>query len=271
MKSKITHILSSLGLDLNPKEIKIYLALLEVGTAAASTLGQRTHIHRSTAQYTCQQLVETGLARVIEKNNTFLYSAEPPERLLSLLDQQKEKIDQKQNQVEQILGDLKGLMNPHANIPKIQFFTGVDGIIELFEDILRTAPTILGALQINDDIHPDILHYIQTRYAPTRSKLGNEAWMLFNDNDKTRQYQEQDECMRRVSLLLPEKKFPFASCMHIYDGKVAFYSYQKNDLTGVLIENPLIYETQKSIFQLAWDQARSMPQNKQHKDKSLPD
>ncbi|GEM_PF-589543 len=272
MNPKITHILSSLGLDLNPKEIKIYLSLLEVGTAAASTLGQRTHINRSTAQYTCQQLVETGLARVIEKNNTFLYSAEPPERLISLLDGQKEKITQKQIQVEQILGDLKGLMNPYANTPKVQFFTGVEGIISMYEDILSEAKPLLGAVhRSKENNHPKIRAYLEKHYVPQRTCLKNPAWIIFNDTSDAKSYQEKDKEMKRISLILSEKDFPFQSSCHIYGDKVAFFRYKNDDLSGVIIQNPFVHATQKAFFQFAWDTARKQPQNKKYKDICLPD
>ena len=84
-----------LNLGLNKNEIKIYLNLLQIGTASASVLGQRTSITRSTAQYACQRLTTRGLFHKIEKNGTFLYTAESPEKLLILLQNEHDQLKKK--------------------------------------------------------------------------------------------------------------------------------------------------------------------------------
>src|SRR3989344_9271625 len=94
-------------LGLSKKEIAIYLALLSTGTAPASTLGKRTSITRSTAQYTCQQLHKQGLVQKVQKGNTYLFTPEPPEKLQLLLQKQKEALEQKEDRVNRIIGELK--------------------------------------------------------------------------------------------------------------------------------------------------------------------
>lgn len=257
-------------LGLNEKEIAIYLALLSVGSAPASVLGQRTTIKRSTARYTCQQLHRKGLVSRVQKGDTQIFSYEPPEKLKLLLQRKKQEIERKEGQVDRILGDLKRMINPQAVLPKMRFYEGVDGIIELFEDALKESSTIFGALTLNQTIHPDIQRYNLQKYIPKRKALGNPAWMIFNDNEVTKQYQKQDLEMNRKSLLVPYEAYPFDSCFHIYRNKVAFYSYTTQDMTGVVIENKIIHDAQLSFFRLAWERARQLEQNKQYSHLDLP-
>jgi len=111
---------------------------------------------------------------------------------------------------------------------------------------------------------------VEGRYVPRRIELGNSAYIIFNDNAMTKAYQKKDSQMHRTSLLVPEKTFPIHSCYHIYGNKVAFYSYAKNDMTGIIVENELIHESQMSLFRLAWKHASTLKQNSHYSDLGLP-
>ncbi len=260
---EIKETLESLGLS--DKEAQVYLALLPVGSAPASVLGNRTGINRSTAQYICQQLAKKGLIKALEKNNTFIYSPESPDKLLYLLNLQKAALEEKEHQTNRIIGDLKAMINPMAVLPKVKFFEGADGLIEMLEDVIQENKPLYGALQLDEQMDERILDYAINVYTPKRAALKNPAKFLFNDNKLTRDYQDNDSSVNRISLLLPVKEFPFEACCHIYGDKVAFYSYRKNDLSGVLIQNPQINKLMMSIFRAAWNYARGLKKNAVYK------
>jgi len=56
--------------------------------------------------------------------------------------------------------------------------------------------------------------------------------------------------------LIPENGFPFDNEINIYDDKVAIISYE--DSTGVIIQNEHISNTQKSIFNFAFEHAKTI-------------
>jgi len=261
---KKEEILESLGL--NNTELKIYLALLPVGSVPASMLGKRTGISRSTAQYACHNLQKKGLLKVFKKNNTFIYSPEPPEKLVFLLEEEKKEIEEKEENVKRIVGELKAMINPHAVMPKVTFYEGVEGLKDMLDDVLIENFPLYGVLKISEETDPEITDYLMNEYTQKRMKLQNPAFMLFNDNKMTHDYRKHDKAVNRISLLLPDKEFPFDSCCNIYGNKVAFYSYESHDLTGVLIDNEHVASTQLSIFKLAWDHARTFKTNQKHKN-----
>jgi sugar-specific transcriptional regulator TrmB len=131
----IPEILERMGL--NDKETAVYLALLSVGTAPSSALGKRTKLPKSTAHYTCQQLVKKGLARMVQKGTSFYFTCEPPEKLLQLLEKKRKDIDSLQEHVSGILGPLKNMISVFTSLPNIQYHEGESGIIELLDDILK--------------------------------------------------------------------------------------------------------------------------------------
>ncbi len=41
--------------------------------------------------------------------------------------------------------------------------------------------------------------------------------------------------------------------MNIYDGKVSYLTYVRNEIIGVIIENDYIYQMHNSMWNLVWD------------------
>jgi len=261
-------LLSSLGLE--HQEAKVYLAALTLGTSPASNIAKRTDMPRSTARYTCEQLSRKQLMIESQKGNTKLFTPENPEKLKKLLDLQVEEIETRGQRLDSSLQDLKRLYNPYTVLPKVRFYEGADGIMEMFEEFLEENTPFCGVTGGTGEVHPRIVKYLAERYVPKRQELKNPTWMLLNDSDRLESYRKNDASVNRISLVAPEKAFPFKSCCHIYGNKVAFYSYFVQDMTGVIIENAIIHETQLSLFRLAWSAARALPINKIHKDVELP-
>lgn len=259
----LTTVLQQLGL--NETEVKVYLALLPLGTVPASAIATRLAMPRSTAKYTCQQLVDIGLVTKLNKNNTFLFTAKDPENLYKILEKQKQEIMQKEYDIGRVLGELKKMFNPRSVLPKMQFFEGAENITKMLQDVLDEAKPLYGALHLDPQLHPTIATYFRDVYIPERKRKFFPSWMLFNDNGSTRDYREGDQLMNRISLLVPEKEFPFKICFHIYGDKVAFYSYKSPNLSGVIIQDSYIREMQFSLFKLAWNYARQLPDNENYR------
>jgi hypothetical protein len=268
MDAEIRSTLSELGLS--GKEIRVYLTLLSLGSAPASVLGKKTNIVRSTAKYTCEQLRRKKLVSVLTKNGTDWYTVEPPKKIFLLLEEQKHTLEQKTSAAQRILSSLEHLHHPQSTMAKVQFFEGVDGIIEMFDDVLITGETLFGAFRLGANIHLDILNYVKQTYIPKRKELENTAYMLVNENEATTAYRKRDAEMNRITLQMDKERYPFDTCMHIYGKKVAFYSYDEHDLTGVLIQNENIFHTQQALFRMAWELALMQPKNVQYSQIPLP-
>lgn len=100
--------LTSLGLT--PNESSVYIELLKLGSSPASILGRKTGLPRTTARFTCNQLYKKGLIHRIEKENSFIFSIDSPERLGHLLEQKELKLEQQKAELNRSLGEMKKLM-----------------------------------------------------------------------------------------------------------------------------------------------------------------
>ncbi|MCH2188554.1 hypothetical protein MK079_01850 [Candidatus Gracilibacteria bacterium] len=272
---KIEQTLENLGLNIN--EVKIYMLGLQTGPAAASILAKKCGLPRSTVQYTCQSLVKKGVFSLCPKGNSFIFSPEDPEKLQSLIDKQYNSLDSKVRDLQHIMGDLKDMINPHASMPKVKYYQGVDGMIEMLNDSMKEngnkkdiKSNIAYSIKASNlDINPEIMDYIEKTYVKNRIKNNVILKTILNEDDKNIQRQKEDKKANRISLLTPENLYHFPSTIQIFGNKVAFISSSKGDTTGVLIENSHISKSMLSIFKLAWDKARMLPINNQYKEIEL--
>ena len=134
-------------------------------------------------------------------------------------------------QFDSILTKLEKQVTPYAILPKVKYYQGVSGIIDIFEDVLMNNVTIYGSMKIDNNIHPEVLHYIDTIYTPKRKKLKIPTYAIFNNNSKMKSYMMADLEVNRHTLLLPESDYPFPGSCYIYGNKVAFFSFTKHNLS----------------------------------------
>lgn len=258
------------NLWLNDKEIKIYLTSLWVWQTSASILWQKNKIARTTAIYTCQSLVEKWLMNAVQKWNSFLYSPEPPEKLLSMVNKEYSVVEKKMSDTQRIMWELNNLMNPNAKLPKVKYFSGSEGMIDLIDDIFTTKFTHLyWVMEYIDDMPKEVMEYIKKEYIPKRKKMKIVSRFIMNNNKKSIDYAGEMKWLDRIILFADKKEFPFSWYMQIYWNKVALFSYKKWDMSWILIENEYIKNMLFSIFKISWDACRHLEINKQNKDITL--
>ncbi|HMO17844.1 MAG TPA: helix-turn-helix domain-containing protein [Oligoflexia bacterium] len=85
-------ILKDLGLS--PSEIKVYLALLELGSAKAGEVIKASGLQNSVVHSTLGQLVEKGLASFVLEHHVKIYSSTSPKNLLRWIDEKKERFQE---------------------------------------------------------------------------------------------------------------------------------------------------------------------------------
>ena len=241
-------------LGLGETEIAIYLALLKVGPSPASSLGQRTRITRSTAQYACQQLAKKGVASMTLRNNVYLFTAEPPERLLHLLEQQHDALREKEKRVQQIIGPLQQMMNVHAVFPKVQFYEGESGMIQLYDSILDMRSPIESFEEGGKvlEMFPAYSHeFMRKRIA---RKIFNRCiapgCSPFNESDPKRFIE-----VRHVD----PRKYPFSWHVKLCEDVVGIFSFEEGSAVGVGIRHADVARNFRLLFEFMWEAIGAPP------------
>lgn len=244
-------------LDLNDKEIAIYLMLLQVGTSPASTLGDRTQIVRSTAQYTCQQLEKKGLIRMVQKGNVYLYTAEEPEKLLLLLDKQKRELESKEIRVGRIIGQLKGLMNPNAILPKIKFFEGRDGILEGYRHVMDSVgkgEELLSYLHALEELEDEWnLNKPFADVTKALEKKGIRCKLICPRSVYAQEWQKLDRPPLRVTRLCDPPDGLSPTEVIIFRDSLFAITLERSQLFAYIVENRSITSMHRHMFHQLWN------------------
>lgn len=112
--------LSRLGLT--EKETDLYLVLLERGKMSPTELSKITRISRPTVYSVAKELVKKGLLIEDLGSPTLLLCAKKPEDLMTVINREQKKLDEKKHVVEQTIAELQKVAR-HAkySVPKIVF------------------------------------------------------------------------------------------------------------------------------------------------------
>ncbi len=237
--------LKSIGLS--DKEVKVYLAVLELGQGTVQEISKKALIPRPTTHLVLEQLSKRGLISSHEYKNKRVLSAEFPERLLRLLDHNEQELKMQRTEIIKILPRLKSLYDQAREHPRVRFFEGKEGLKAMQEDFLRTKTTSILEIFPRDEYEE---LFTQEEREAYRRKFAKKK--LRGKNLYTRKAGALKNYTSGVeSRILTDKNGSVASDIIIYGNKVAFAVFRGKPI-GIIIESKEIAETLRTLFALAW-------------------
>lgn len=233
----IEEILKDIGLSKN--EIKIYLALLELGPSLIGKICGRTKIHRRNVYDSIEMLKEKGFVSAVMINNRNVFEAVAPTRILDLLDEKK----------ADILSILPKLTNRQNKNPiAVRVYTGLNGRKVIFEDKLKYKQEqyVLGAHKPSEKSSLFIENYHKRRI---KNKI--HLKMLFSGNaiDSARKFSKYKYIQARI---LPNK-FTSPIAINIYGNKIAFLlGSETMEPVSILIDDKGLSDEFRNYFRMLW-------------------
>ena len=255
-KEVMTHDLEQLGLS--RAESVLYAALLKSGTGGVSALVKKTKLGRKVAEQALESLTAKGLVASFRNKTGMLFTALDTKELLSHLDAQVQSAQSQREKAAKVLEQLKSQILPGAVRPKLQFFTGIDGVRSALEETLsskeRTLRAFLAVSDLTDFVGPDFLErYTSRRIA---SGLTLHAMRTFERDKRSarmpkhaKYYLTNREERREVRYINEDLAFPVTT--YLFDQKILTIS-SKSENFAVLVESRELCEMQKRLFQLLW-------------------
>jgi len=125
-------------LGLTEKEVKVYLAGLELGPSSVQKIAEMAKITRPTTYEIIKQLEKKGLFEEVKKAKKRYFLAQSPERILGLLRVQKREIEEKEREFIRIIAALESKYSKEKEGVKV--FKGKEGLKAL-EEILSFSQT----------------------------------------------------------------------------------------------------------------------------------
>ena len=123
-----TTILEDLGLT--NAEIKVYMALLELGNSTAGPIREKSNLQNSVVHRALQSLINKGLINYILESKRKIYQATDPENFFHFIDDKKKRF-------EIILPELKEKQKYAKEEEKATIYKGVRGIKEVYNIMIN--------------------------------------------------------------------------------------------------------------------------------------
>jgi sugar-specific transcriptional regulator TrmB len=232
---------------LSKKEGQLYLASLKAGEQTASTLAIKTGMARSTVNFIFDELIKKGLAFKNMKNNSTYYSAADPESLQLVIEQQKARTKKMENEFQDLLPQLIA-MKGNSLIPKIKYYEGFDGLCRVIDYSCDEDKSVYF-ISSHGNMDPHVREYIEKVYIPKSKKKKNKNKMIINDSKQARDYLKRAEGVYDDVFFVDSTSIPFRLTTAVMGDTTLFVSYSSEDMSGIIIKNPLIAEHMLSIFE----------------------
>lgn len=229
-------------LGLTKVESKIYITLLELGPSLAGQISRKSGVHRRNVYDATERLIEKGLIGYILRNNRRYFEATDPERILEILKEKEEKVNE-------ILPNLKARYNSVKEKQETVFYKGKDGLKTIFEDQLNIGKEILilGASPLANEI----LRFYFKWFDKRRAKKRIWVRILFDESVKKN--------IGKIPLskvrYLP-KDYSSPTAINIYGDKTAIILWSEEKPIAIVIKNKEISEGYRKYFELMWKIAK---------------
>lgn len=246
------------------KEARTYLSLLELGPSSVSELAKRSRVSRTNTYHLLNALLARGLVSSHDKSTKIIFSAEPPERLVQILEAEADAAQRLYRDAKEALPEFKSIHNTTDGKLSVRFYEGVEGIISAYEDTLKAHTEILGYASVEDQ-HSFFPGYFPAYYV-RRTKKGIPVRCFLADSEESRRIQSLDKAQLRQTFLVPEK-FAISPEINIYDNKVAIMSLKEK--FGAIIESAEVSGAFRKMFLLALERAEQY--DKELKKKTAKD
>jgi HTH-type transcriptional regulator, sugar sensing transcriptional regulator len=238
-----TEVLEKLGLT--EKEASVYLALLELGTAAVQTLANKAGVKRTTVYSILSDLQKRGLVQEVPQTKKALYTAESPQYLLTNLNKQQELLNR-------FLPDLLVLHNRQKEKPKVQLFQGEEGVKLVYQKIFEAGGAwFFGTSTEVAKLDAGWANAFFKRMRQNRYPVRD----LFSKNPQDMAYAKNHERgpMHEVRWLPPGMSFPSDNA--IFGDNVVFFSFRPQ-IFCVMVTSKEVAQSLKVLFELAWQSVR---------------
>lgn len=237
-------------LGLSDKEITVYLALLEHGAGSVRNLAALANLNRGTVYDILKKLRQAGLVSFFHKDTKQHFVAEGPERILKLAADRGEELKEAEAKIKDLIPELKSLQEKGGGQPTTKFYEGRAGVKFILDDVLSSIKSradknyyVYSAAGVREDVYSAYPDFNKKRIknnikAKTISlSVGGGTYGL----DERKWLKAEKSSARNMTYIL------------IYADKCAFISRDnQGNPMGVIIENKMIYETEKILFLEMW-------------------
>ena len=249
-----THALTSAGLT--PEQAHVYELLIQKGPREAGQIPTAVDLSRPYVYKILQELIDLGLVTKDEPpGKPAKFVPVHPFAIQELVRKQKEDLSIVEQTVQGVMSSLISDYSSSSHLPGIRILPGIDGISELYQDVLQEKQDIRLIRSTYDDDTPELMELVLRQIQRQVSK-NIQARLLgpLPTHIPTKELLIQDAQRLTTRRTIPRERFTLPAQILIYGDKVGITSYLEPHITTI-VNNPAIAMTLGAIFEILWSDA----------------
>ena len=235
---------------LNEKEARVYLASLSLGQSSVQDIAKESKVNRATTYVAIERLTDFGLMSSFYQGKKQFFIAADPEKLIEVLDKEKEKIEKKKEELKKIIPELQSMNNKIKDKPVVKFYEGKEGIKTMVDEVLLAKGDDVYMVYSLDQVENLFSDGERLKWRNMRVENNIKVNAIYTSKKK-----ELKNVPKSKSIKVPFDKYPITSDIAVFGNKVRLASL-KNRLVGVVIEDEEIAKSMKAILKLSFEMAK---------------
>ncbi len=241
--------LESAGLSGN--EIKVYLALLDLGSALAGEITKKSEVNRTNVYDALNRLIERGLVSFVVKANRKHFEAANPERIIKYLDEKELELRGKKEMVASILPELEKRRKLSKEPQEATIYSGRKGLKSVAEEVLKTKKEML-AFGAEGKFIKLFTHYAE-QWHRRRGKLKIPVKIIYNEKMR-KSKSKADFPLLQMRFNATVQDTP--STTWIFGDKIAVVVWSDQPVV-TLIRSKEVAKSYRQFFEVIWKDSKS--------------
>jgi len=240
-----TSILEDLGLT--QAEIKVYIALLELGSSTAGAILDKSSLQNSVVHRALNSLIEKGLISFILEGKRKVYQATNPENFHDFIESKKKRFDE-------ILPELQRKQQIFKKLTYAEVFKGKKGINQMYMTLLNSRGkeynTFGGGSQVTYDVMGDAWWYSLHTKRIAKKILCRQVF-----DETIREFGDKLNKRPITNIRFLPKEYAQLQETAIIGDFVGIAIFTENPY-GVLIKDKVVAEGYRKQFEILWRKAK---------------
>lgn len=233
--------LGNIGMTTN--EVKVYLALIDLGTTLAGYVARKAKLHRRQTYDALHRLIEKGLVSYTIESGRKHFRPVDPSRIIEIA-------RNREREIEGVLPEIIEKFRKTESRIHAEIYEGTEGLKSVMELILKEKKEwyTIGSTGKG----PVVLPFYLEQFARKRVKLGIKRKVLLVDSKEGRAYYKVLKQQGLVKIKFLPKEIQQPQTIWIFDDKVAIILVSVECPVVFLIDNKEIADFYKEYFNLLW-------------------
>lgn len=236
-------------------EIKVYDALLGLGSSTSGRIIKRSGISSSKVYPILDRLAEKGMVTHVIRSGVKHFRPADPEKLLDLVKERKKKIESQESEIQRVLPGLLARAQAGAARHEAEVYEGYGGVKSYFMQTLKHARKdeerlVFGAVTGYPLSEPARRFF--RFYDRQRARAGIKVRVIYSEEARGRAKGYERSALTRVRYL-PQLTL---SSVGIQKDSVDILIWTKETSVVFVIRSPEVAETFKGYFEVLWKTAK---------------